>query len=192
MVASLFTLLAVFLSVREISKHLMNYRQACHSVRSHAPSARHPKFCCWATLPPRSLQCTVRRCCRGPWWLAVCPGACGGVLCSARFGALQTDRDMLQPMLQRHVIRVLWMVPIYSLDACLSLTMPTRFEAYSEAVRELYEVRNHLLGRCADSSHTLCTELSWRCARRASLLAKCVPGVHGLVLHGVPHHVPRR
>jgi hypothetical protein len=139
MVASLFTLLAVFLSVREISKHLMNYRQACHSVRSHAPSARHPKCCCWATLPPRSLQCTVRRGCRGPWWLAVCPGPAAE--CSAQHVRCATDRDMLQPMLQRHVIRVLWMVPIYSIDACLSLTMPTRFEAYSEAVRELYEVR---------------------------------------------------
>jgi hypothetical protein len=76
------------------------------------------------------------------------PRACGGVLCSARFGALPTDRDMLQPMLQRHVIRVLWMVPIYSIDACLSLTMPTRFEAYSEGVRELYEVRR-VLARAA-------------------------------------------
>ena len=36
-----------------------------------------------------------------------------------------------QPALQRHIIRVLWMVPIYSIDACLSLTMPTRFEAYA-------------------------------------------------------------
>jgi hypothetical protein len=32
MIASLFTLLAVFLSVREISKHLMNYRQVTSAI----------------------------------------------------------------------------------------------------------------------------------------------------------------
>ena len=59
MIASLFTLLAVFLSVREISKHLMNYRQvaplaaatlatrqiARHVAATCRPRPRHP-------LPP--------------------------------------------------------------------------------------------------------------------------------------------
>jgi hypothetical protein len=44
-----------------------------------------------------------------------------------------------KPHLQIHIIRVLWMVPIYAIDACLSLTLPASKEAYPQAVRELYE-----------------------------------------------------
>jgi len=43
-----------------------------------------------------------------------------------------------RPRLQRHVIRILWMVPIYSLDAWFAL----RFiyaRAYLDPIREIYE-----------------------------------------------------
>jgi hypothetical protein len=43
-----------------------------------------------------------------------------------------------QPKLQRHVIRILWMVPIYGIDAWFAL----RFQAareYLDPIRECYE-----------------------------------------------------
>jgi hypothetical protein len=92
MIASLFTLLAVFLSVREISKHLMNYRQvvplaattlatrqiARHVAATCRPRPRHP-------LPPSVLRpfngrlstvYTWKRCmhtCTMPAATACCP-----------------------------------------------------------------------------------------------------------------------
>lgn len=88
MIASLFTLLAVFLSVREISKHLMNYRQvaplaattlatrqiARHVAATCLPRPRHP-------LPPSCgrwspLRRAWRRCmhtCTMPAATACCP-----------------------------------------------------------------------------------------------------------------------
>jgi Organic solute transporter Ostalpha len=43
-----------------------------------------------------------------------------------------------RPRLQRHVIRILWMVPIYSLDAWLALRFKDA-RAYIDPVREIYE-----------------------------------------------------
>lgn len=43
-----------------------------------------------------------------------------------------------RPRLQRHVIRILWMVPIYSLDAWLALRFKDA-RGYLDPVREIYE-----------------------------------------------------
>ncbi|CAG0881581.1 unnamed protein product [Darwinula stevensoni] len=42
------------------------------------------------------------------------------------------------PMRQKHIIRILWMVPIYSLNAWLSMTVP-KFAIYFDTLRECYE-----------------------------------------------------
>ncbi|CAG7731744.1 unnamed protein product [Allacma fusca] len=43
-----------------------------------------------------------------------------------------------KPYLQKHVIRILWMVPIYALDAWLGLIAPN-FSIYMNSMRECYE-----------------------------------------------------
>uniref|UniRef100_A0A6E8VU88 Organic solute transporter ostalpha n=1 Tax=Anopheles coluzzii TaxID=1518534 RepID=A0A6E8VU88_ANOCL len=43
-----------------------------------------------------------------------------------------------QPQLQRHIIRILWMVPIYALNALLCLIYP-RKSIYMDSIRECYE-----------------------------------------------------
>lgn len=43
-----------------------------------------------------------------------------------------------RPRLQRHVIRILWMVPIYSLDAWFALRFKDA-RGYLDPVREIYE-----------------------------------------------------
>lgn len=43
-----------------------------------------------------------------------------------------------RPRLQRHVIRILWMVPIYSLDAWFALRFKDA-RAYLDPIREIYE-----------------------------------------------------
>lgn len=43
-----------------------------------------------------------------------------------------------RPRLQRHVIRILWMVPIYSMDAWFALRFKDA-RAYLDPVREIYE-----------------------------------------------------
>lgn len=43
-----------------------------------------------------------------------------------------------RPRLQRHVIRILWMVPIYSLDAWFALRF-NHARAYLDPIREIYE-----------------------------------------------------
>ncbi|KIZ03559.1 Transmembrane protein [Monoraphidium neglectum] len=43
-----------------------------------------------------------------------------------------------RPRLQRHVIRILWMVPIYSIDAWLALRFKDA-RLYLDPVRECYE-----------------------------------------------------
>ncbi|CAH8588547.1 unnamed protein product [Schistosoma haematobium] len=42
------------------------------------------------------------------------------------------------PLLQRHIIRILWMVPIYAADAWLALIFPS-FAIYFDTLRECYE-----------------------------------------------------
>lgn len=55
----------------------------------------------------------------------------------ARQVAMHTEY-YTRPRLQRHVIRILWMVPIYSLDAWLALRFKDA-RAYLDPVREIYE-----------------------------------------------------
>ncbi|XP_039440302.1 transmembrane protein 184C [Culex pipiens pallens] len=43
-----------------------------------------------------------------------------------------------RPILQKHIIRILWMVPIYALNAWLSLLFP-RHAIYMDSIRECYE-----------------------------------------------------
>lgn len=43
-----------------------------------------------------------------------------------------------QPKLQKHVIRILWMVPIYAVNAWLGLAYPAQ-SVYVDSVRECYE-----------------------------------------------------
>ncbi|KAH8871376.1 Transmembrane protein 184C [Schistosoma japonicum] len=42
------------------------------------------------------------------------------------------------PLLQRHIIRILWMVPIYAFDAWMALIFPS-FAIYFDTLRECYE-----------------------------------------------------
>jgi Organic solute transporter Ostalpha len=42
------------------------------------------------------------------------------------------------PHLQRHVVRILWMVPIYAMNAWISLVLPAA-SVYLDSLRECYE-----------------------------------------------------
>ncbi len=56
---------------------------------------------------------------------------------SAMKVAMHTEH-YTQPRLQRHVIRILWMVPIYGVDAWLALRFRNA-RAYLDPLRECYE-----------------------------------------------------
>ena len=43
-----------------------------------------------------------------------------------------------RPELQKHIIRILWMVPIYSLNAWLGMTLP-EYAIFMDTLRECYE-----------------------------------------------------
>ncbi|CAH8853783.1 unnamed protein product [Trichobilharzia szidati] len=43
-----------------------------------------------------------------------------------------------KPFLQRHIIRILWMVPIYAIDAWMALIFP-KYAIYFDTLRECYE-----------------------------------------------------
>lgn len=46
--------------------------------------------------------------------------------------------DYTKPYLQKHVIRILWMVPIYAGDAWIGLLAP-EYSIYCNSMRECYE-----------------------------------------------------
>ncbi|XP_060070222.1 transmembrane protein 184C-like [Ylistrum balloti] len=54
------------------------------------------------------------------------------------WGILQHLVNYTQPHLQRHIIRILWMVPIYALNAWFALRFPSA-AIYLDTVRECYE-----------------------------------------------------
>lgn len=54
------------------------------------------------------------------------------------WGLLQHLLNYSQPHLQKHIIRILWIVPIYSIDSWLGLRFPTT-AIYWNTVREVYE-----------------------------------------------------
>ncbi|OWF51066.1 transmembrane protein 184C-like [Mizuhopecten yessoensis] len=54
------------------------------------------------------------------------------------WGILQHLVNYTQPHLQRHIIRILWMVPIYALNAWFALRFPDA-AIYLDTVRECYE-----------------------------------------------------
>uniref|UniRef100_A0A182NU74 Organic solute transporter ostalpha n=1 Tax=Anopheles dirus TaxID=7168 RepID=A0A182NU74_9DIPT len=63
------------------------------------------------------------------------------VLCAIPISIWQIAQHTIhytQPQLQRHIIRILWMVPIYALNALLCLIYP-RKSIYMDSIRECYE-----------------------------------------------------
>ncbi|XP_063413394.1 transmembrane protein 184C-like isoform X1 [Mytilus trossulus] len=63
------------------------------------------------------------------------------VLCAlpiSLFGMLQHLVNYTQPNLQRHIIRILWMVPIYGVNAWFALRFP-HAAIYLDTIRECYE-----------------------------------------------------
>ncbi|XP_050101134.1 transmembrane protein 184C [Anopheles aquasalis] len=63
------------------------------------------------------------------------------VLCAIPISIWQIAQHTIhytQPQLQRHIIRILWMVPIYALNALLCLVYP-RKSIYMDSIRECYE-----------------------------------------------------
>uniref|UniRef100_A0A1L8DDT7 Putative organic solute transporter ostalpha n=1 Tax=Nyssomyia neivai TaxID=330878 RepID=A0A1L8DDT7_9DIPT len=46
--------------------------------------------------------------------------------------------NFTKPILQKHIVRILWMVPIYALNALLGLLFPTHI-IYMDSIRECYE-----------------------------------------------------
>ncbi|XP_058062016.1 transmembrane protein 184C [Anopheles bellator] len=63
------------------------------------------------------------------------------VLCAIPISIWQIAQHIVhftQPLLQRHIIRILWMVPIYALNALLCLVFP-RKSIYMDSIRECYE-----------------------------------------------------
>uniref|UniRef100_A0A182W7A1 Organic solute transporter ostalpha n=1 Tax=Anopheles minimus TaxID=112268 RepID=A0A182W7A1_9DIPT len=63
------------------------------------------------------------------------------VLCAIPISIWQIAQHTIhytQPQLQRHIIRILWMVPIYALNALLCLVYPSK-SIYMDSIRECYE-----------------------------------------------------
>ncbi|XP_050077357.1 transmembrane protein 184C [Anopheles maculipalpis] len=63
------------------------------------------------------------------------------VLCAIPISIWQIAQHTIhytQPQLQRHIIRILWMVPIYALNALLCLIYPSK-SIYMDSIRECYE-----------------------------------------------------
>ncbi|XP_053673525.1 transmembrane protein 184C [Anopheles nili] len=63
------------------------------------------------------------------------------VLCAIPISISQIAQHTIhytQPQLQRHIIRILWMVPIYALNALLCLIYPNK-SIYMDSIRECYE-----------------------------------------------------
>uniref|UniRef100_A0A182JDG1 Organic solute transporter ostalpha n=1 Tax=Anopheles atroparvus TaxID=41427 RepID=A0A182JDG1_ANOAO len=63
------------------------------------------------------------------------------VLCAIPISIWQIAQHTIhytKPQLQRHIIRILWMVPIYALNALLCLVYP-RKSIYMDSIRECYE-----------------------------------------------------
>jgi hypothetical protein len=69
--------------------------------------------------------------------LALSTSRCMSVLPPCRQVAMHTEY-YTRPRLQRHVIRILWMVPIYSLDAWFALRFKDA-QGYLDPIREIYE-----------------------------------------------------
>ncbi|KFB39473.1 hypothetical protein ZHAS_00006967 [Anopheles sinensis] len=63
------------------------------------------------------------------------------VLCAIPISIWQIAQHAIhytKPQLQRHIIRILWMVPIYALNALLCLIWPNK-SIYMDSIRECYE-----------------------------------------------------
>ncbi|XP_055642060.1 transmembrane protein 184C [Toxorhynchites rutilus septentrionalis] len=63
------------------------------------------------------------------------------VMCAIPISIWQITQHIVhftQPILQKHIIRILWMVPIYALNAWLCLLFP-QHSIYMDSIRECYE-----------------------------------------------------
>jgi uncharacterized protein Usg len=95
------------------------------------------------------------------------------------FGLVQHLTHYSRPDLQRHIIRILWLVPIYSVDSFIALRFP-KAAIYVDTLRECYEaytLYNFLryLQNYLESEYNLIEEFEKRGSVRCSPPLCCVP-----------------